>query len=1212
MLNDQFMMRYGLLLFILFSSISLSAQTFWSDQPESGWASTRSAQRTVTPIAYRTIAISASNQQETFLRLREPDTIAFPLPDQGSKKFILSEKSNFHPELAARYPTIRSFTGYDPANPRHQIALSVGPLGVHAVYQTDLGEVYLDPYQQNDRERHLVYYTHDHLLPEELRERGLHCGVHDIMQDHPHSAPYLPGHRLRSSTSGVSRYQYRIAIATTGEYAQANGGTIESTLNAINVALTRVNFVFNQEMAIRFQLVAENDQLIFLDPEQDPYDNDNLGALLGQNQTTINTILGTEAYDLGHVFAGPCGSGTVGLAALRGVCNTSRKARATSCQIGINDRFYIGVVAHEIGHQFNASHTFNNCPTNSDQTEPSSAFEPGGGSTIMAYAGACGTQSFATSNDPYFHVHSLQQMTQYSREGDGQTCAEITPTENTLPEVDLSAIPSATIPILTPFKLTASARDSSSENLTYCWEQYDLDPATSALGNPSGNDPAFRSFTPTLSPTRYFPRLSDVLIGLEPRTEVLPNYARDLTFRCTVRDNDLEAGGVDWDQIQLRVTDQAGPFRVVAPNRNLDYTAGREYEIRWEVANTDRAPVNCHFVHVLLSLDQGATIFDTLAINTPNDGSVFVRFPDTTTTRGRIFIEAADNVFYDVSDNDFVILPATDTTFSFRPEPAGVPLSCQPEMVSIQLTTTAYNGYDQPLDLALLNPAPGLSADFEPPVVAPGDTALLRVFSDAPGRNTYSLEVAAIAGTDTLVRELLVVTQSNNFGDLAARQPANGTSGILLSTDLQWSPTPDAETYQVQLSTNPAFPAEGLTEQAMGLSDTIYPAQSLLKDNELYFWRVRPFNVCGSGPWTDIQAFHTASTLCDGNEAQDLPINIAGTGRPTISSTITVNQTGTISDVNIPFIKANYQPVNSLRLTLISPSGTEVILFDQNCGNTVNLSIGFDEDAPNAIQCPPDDGIVFRPVESLAAFIGEPTQGKWTLQISVEEPGFGASGGLEEWRLEFCTQANPQPPVRIGTDTLLVPPGKTNTILPNNLLAEDPDNTSEDLRYTVIQAPVNGTLTAYGSVLEAGDEFTQRAIETFDLLYTHNGSPTETDLITFAIEDGTGGFLSPALLPVIIDEDAVVKTELLTAEEAGLSLFPVPTQNHLWISWYRPRLSPERVQIMDAQGRVHFSGKIPAGFRQMQIDLPDLVSGAYWLRLIGPDATVSHPFTVVR
>src|SRR6185369_17457553 len=73
-----------------------------------------------------------------------------------------------------------------------------------------------------------------------------------------------------------------------------------------------------------------------------------------------------------------------------------------------------------------------------------------------------------------------------------------------------------TIPISTPFALTASATDANGDPLTYCWEQND-NSTTSGSGSVASptktTGPNWLSFSPTASGTRLFPKLSTILAG---------------------------------------------------------------------------------------------------------------------------------------------------------------------------------------------------------------------------------------------------------------------------------------------------------------------------------------------------------------------------------------------------------------------------------------------------------------------------------------------------------------------------------------------------------------------------------------------------------------------------------------------------------------------------------------------------------------------------
>jgi hypothetical protein len=315
-------------------------------------------------------------------------------------------------------------------------------------------------------------------------------------------------------------------------------------------------------------------------------------------------------------------------------------------------------VAHEIGHQFAGNHSFNGTTSScgGGNRNAATAWEPGSGSTIMAYAGICGAENLQPNSDDVFHVGNLQEMTTFIQSGGGSVCDAPTANGNTIPTV--SGGSDYTIPQTTPFVLTATGNDPDGDSLTYIWEELDI--GTAAPPNTdNGSRPIFRSFNVSPDPFRTLPRLQDVLAGLPTPTfgEAWPTTNRVLNFRATVRDNRSGGGGVATDPVAITVTAGAGPFAVTQPNTAVTWIQGMNEPVNWNVANTNAAPVNCASVDITLSTNGGTSFPTTLAAGTPNDGTQTITVPVVTTTTARVKVQCSTTPFFDIGNANFTIQP---------------------------------------------------------------------------------------------------------------------------------------------------------------------------------------------------------------------------------------------------------------------------------------------------------------------------------------------------------------------------------------------------------------------------------------------------------------------------------------------------------------------------------------------------------------------------
>jgi len=653
----------------------------WRDVEQRSVVTAR--ERMTVPQRYRLVALDAKVFNETFALAPLEFTAAarqialvvtLPLPDGGMGRFQIQQTQLMAPELAAKFPEIRTWTGQGIDDPSATARLDWTPQGFHAmVLSSTNGRFFIDPYSRGDTTHYMSYYTRDRAPPDR-------AGFVELPPIDPEGRMAAEIQRLSrvtaNASSGTQLRTYRLAVAATGEYTAFFGGTVPLAMGGIVAAVNRVVGIYEVEVAVRMQLVANNNLIVYTNAATDPYTDSDGSAMLGQNQTNLDAVILPANYDIGHVFS----TGGGGVAFLGVPCVAARKAKGVTGSISpTNDSFWVDYVAHEMGHQFGAEHSFNSITDKCGGTPPtrnaSTAYEPGSGSTIMAYAGICGADDLQPHTDAYFHTTSFDEIVAYTTVGAGNACAVTTSTGNNLPVVTMPA-GGFTIPANTPFALTGSATDADGDALTYNWEEFDL----SNPGGPPGRStvsPFFRSWNATTSPTRTFPRLSDLLANTLAKGEVLPDVTRALNFRLTVRDNRVAGGGVVYGTLAFNVTTAAGPFEVTAPNTSVTWAPASSQTVTWNVANTMAAPVGCANVDILLSTDGGNTFSTMLLAGTPNDGTQPVTLPNVNTTTARIKVACSTNVFFNISNVDFKIgapgpTNTTTTTLSSDNNPSSV------------------------------------------------------------------------------------------------------------------------------------------------------------------------------------------------------------------------------------------------------------------------------------------------------------------------------------------------------------------------------------------------------------------------------------------------------------------------------------------------------------------------------------------------------------
>ncbi|CAH8282237.1 putative secreted protein (Por secretion system target) [Mariniflexile fucanivorans] len=658
---------------------------------------------------FGTISRSSKAKQKT-------TTVSIPGDAGELETFQVYEASVFSPELAAKYPNIKSYVGVSTNNSGTRLRMSVSPQGVQTMISyTDNSMVFMQPTSKGSNE----YVLYDKSSKEFIKDRFKCSTLDEVAKTFNKSSSTSKTTLDEGGANNQKLQKFRIAISTTAEYTayhndgnDLNGDAVADALAAINATLSRVNDIFETDMAVTFELIDAT-QLIYTNASTDPYSDANIGAdedvnrdinnLNGwsiQLQNNLTNTIGNAAYDIGHLFGATGGGGNSGCIGC--VCdddsasnNDRNKGSAfTSPSNGVpeGDTFDLDFVIHEIGHQMGANHTF---AFDIENTNVNS--EPGSGTTIMAYAGITGLDDVALNSDPYFHYHSIKQILNTLSTKSCQTKEDIT---NNPPIANAGA--DYNIPAGTAYILKGSATDADGgDNLTYCWEQMDSGLVNYLnFGSDLTSGSTNRSLPPSSEPNRYIPKFSSVIAGniiqTEPTLgsdwETVSSVGRTLNWALTVRDrNPLNPSGAQssFDTMKITVEDVT-PFTVSNP---ISWAQGSNVTINWEVGQTANASINCQNVTIKLSIDGGLTFPITVASNAPNSGTYIYTVPSiTNTSTARLLVEAADNIFYDVSDFDFSISPEQDF---FMVDETLDPIACAETTATFHFNYVTANGFSE-------------------------------------------------------------------------------------------------------------------------------------------------------------------------------------------------------------------------------------------------------------------------------------------------------------------------------------------------------------------------------------------------------------------------------------------------------------------------------------------------------------------------------------
>lgn len=980
------MRKFTLLLFTgLFYSAVFGQQNYWSSRTDnSGIITDKAVARQSFPKVFNLFQLNIEPlRQELFTitdnQARRSTVISLPNADGSLEQFEVYEASNFEPALQAQFPQIRAFSGRGITDISATLKLSISPQGIQTmVFRANGPNEYIEPYSQD----HTIYAV----FKSQRKKGGAPwlCSTSDQQL----AADLNARVNLIESDAGQLKTM-RLAQSCNGEYSNWFGATssaqVALVLAAFNATLTRTNGCYEKDLALHLNLVPETVNVIYYDPATDPYTT--LGSWNTQLQIALNTSLtgpGTPitannaAYDIGHMFGASGGGGNagcIGCVCVDGVASGtgSTKGRGiTSPADGIpqGDNFDIDYVAHEVGHQLGANHTFSMSNEGTGVNK-----EVGSGITIMGYAGITG-QDVAPHSIDIFHEASIQQIQVNLAT---KTCPITTPLTGINATPVVAPVSNYTIPISTPFALTGSATDADpGDVLTYCWEQND-DGAGQTGNNsvarenkPTG--PNWLTWPATTSPTRLMPRLSTILTGANltgplpggdaiANTEALSNVGRTLNFRLTVRDNrpynGTAVGQTAFTDMTVTVNAATGPFLITSQNSAVSYPGGSTQTVTWSVNGTTGAPINCANVKISFSTDGGVTFPTVLAASTANDGTETFTVPSTITTQGRIKIEAIGNIFFDINNAPITVTtPLNGYTFGTIINGSAACPAAGPINASLPLL---FQGtYTGPVTVAYLSGAPtGTTVSISPSSFTSSGTATVSLNgTGALTTGTYNITVEGTGPAPGTTQTAVVsFTVNPGSGPTITGQPANQT--VCAGANASFTVTATG-TYQWQISTA-AVPAFTNISGATAATLNLTAVTAGMSGNQ---YRCVVTGQCGStnsnaatltvNVAPTVNTNPTSQAVCSGSAAT---FAAAGSGTPAPTYQWQVSTAAVPAFTNVPgATNATY----TITSTTVGMSGDQYrCVITNTCGSvnttaatlTVNSSVTVTTDPVNSTIC---------------------------------------------------------------------------------------------------------------------------------------------------------------------------------------------------------------------------------------------------------------------
>src|SRR6186713_2673660 len=339
------------LVLLSFSTLAFSqADRFWSanNGDRNNIPTDKAVARLTYPNEFKLFNLNLEPLRQELLSVvdrssKRLSVITLPNTNGELEQFEVYEASNFEPDLQAKFPEIRAYSGKGITDRFATVKLSISPQGIQTmVFRTDKENEFIEPYS-NDHRVYSVYRSH--------RDKGKFAWICTTEEQQLSSDinSAISGRLEAKGTSTGQLKTMRLAQSCNAEYSNWFGASSSAqvglVLAAFNATLTRCNGVYEKDLALHLNLIANTTTVIYYSPSSDPYST-NMSSWNNQLQTTLTNNIGEANHDIGHMFGASGGGGNAGCIGC--VCVDGQKGRGiTSPADGIpqGDNFDIDYVA---------------------------------------------------------------------------------------------------------------------------------------------------------------------------------------------------------------------------------------------------------------------------------------------------------------------------------------------------------------------------------------------------------------------------------------------------------------------------------------------------------------------------------------------------------------------------------------------------------------------------------------------------------------------------------------------------------------------------------------------------------------------------------------------------------------------------------------------------------------------------------------------------